>query len=120
LLEIRLCFLWFFVTSATASPIKVIVPLYIGLQYLWIYKPWLCSQRLVSCGDTSPDLLRDVAGHILFEREHCPQIALIALRPEMFVRTAFDKLRGDAYLITGTLDRSLDDSIHVQFACNFR
>lgn len=47
-------------------------------------------------------------------------ISLIAACPNVFIGGGLDELRSDADAVARALNRTLDDSIKVQFACYFR
>ena len=69
-----------------------------------------------SCGFTLIASIGNGPGHGVLERQRVTQLTLITLRPEVPVRGAFDQLRRDADLVSGTQHRAFDDRIHVQLA----
>src|SRR5580700_6239377 len=111
---------FFDVAGTSAESVQVVAALKIGFQGFHIHRPRLCRRGLILRREVRLDVMGNVGGYLLFEREDIAHVALVAIGPEVPVGGSLDELRGDAHAITRALYGSFDNSIHIQFARDLR
>ena len=71
-------------------------------------------------GDRDLDLVRDGLSHVSLHGKHVAQLAVVGLRPEMFVACRADQLRVNTNPIAVSHHRALNDGINAEHSGNFR
>ncbi len=88
----------------------------VGIVRVRIHRPRARRPPGAVGRDGDADLLGDRARHLVLEREHVLQAALVAVRPEVAVGRSVDELRRDAHAPGRSHHRAFHDTFHAQLA----